>query len=96
MSRSSSKSNAAAKRTARSIRAGAALRADDLEPTPPVAHGQDIVVVATAGRVAIEAVARALEDGGVGDRIRVESPNGRRYGATVTGPGRGRAGGVSR
>jgi flagellar basal body P-ring formation protein FlgA len=57
-----------------------------LEPVWLIAKGNPVVLVATAGGLAVSAPAEALEDGGMGDVIRVLNLSSQReIKAVVTG-----------
>ena len=66
------------------------------KPIPAVVRGDELVVVARAGRVVIEAVVTALEDGHEGESIRVRRGDGVDYDVLVTGTRRASVGKAKR
>lgn len=75
-------------RTRRALPAGSMLVAQALEPVPAVSRGQQVLVHAQAGRVTVQALAIALEDGEPNQRIRVRRPDGQAsYSAVVVAAG---------
>jgi flagella basal body P-ring formation protein FlgA len=73
-------------RARKSIREGAAICAESIEPRPAVGRGQEVTVISTAGAVVITGRAIAQQDGAVGTVLRVKSPSsGQVYSVAVTG-----------
>jgi flagella basal body P-ring formation protein FlgA len=60
------------------VRRGNALAPDSLDEVAPVRRGQKVKIRLTRGRLRIETVGLAREDGGVGDWIRVLNVASRR------------------
>ena len=76
------------KRLRRFVRKGEPLWTPDLEPVPPVAKGQPLVVRAVAGSVVVSCTGVATCDGAMGEMVWiVSSYDGRRLMARVVGPG---------
>jgi flagella basal body P-ring formation protein FlgA len=76
------------KRVRRVITAGAVLRASDVEAIPLVGRGAGVTVAVVLGRVTVTSKATALEDGEIGEIIRVQDhTTGKRLLATVAGKG---------
>ena len=75
-------------RAKRRLHAGDAVCAEAIEPRPPVARGESVVVRSTAGAVTITAKAVAQQDGALGQVLRVKNPaSGEVYLAAVSGAG---------
>ncbi len=74
---------------AHSIRGGQAIGADDVRPELLVRRGQQVTVRAISGGLVVKTVARAQEDGGLGELIEVEVRNSdktrERFHAKITG-----------
>ncbi len=60
-------------RTKRSVGVGAALSADHVEPVPVIMRGDDVALVVEGDGIWISAGGVAIQDGGVGSRIRVRN-----------------------
>jgi flagella basal body P-ring formation protein FlgA len=76
----------AGKRTTRIIVAGTVLENMDVETIPLIKRGSGVVVVVVVGGVTVTSKAKALEDGYLGDIIRVQDLiTGKRLAATVRG-----------
>jgi len=76
----------------RVLRAGEALRADDVRRPVVVAKGQTVTMLFSAPGVELTAMGRAMSEGGVGDMVTVQNPASfRMVTATVTAPGTVRA-----
>ncbi|MBD1203339.1 MAG: flagellar basal body P-ring formation protein FlgA [Rhodobacteraceae bacterium] len=74
------------RRTKTALGAGKPVLLRQLEPVWMVARGNPVVLVAMAGGLAVSAPAEALDDGGMGDVIRVlNKSSGREVKAVVTG-----------
>jgi flagella basal body P-ring formation protein FlgA len=74
------------RRTRATLGEGKPVLLRQLEPVWLVARGNPVVLVAAAGGLAVSAPAEALEDGGMGDVIRVTNlSSGREVKAVVTG-----------
>lgn len=74
------------RRTKAAIGEGRPVLLRQLEPVWLIAKGNPVVLVATAGGLAVSAPAEALEDGGMGDVIRVLNLSSQReIKAVVTG-----------
>lgn len=74
------------RRTKTALGAGKPVLLRQMEPVWMVARGNPVVLVATAGGLAVSAPAEALDDGGMGDVIRVLNlSSGREVKAVVTG-----------
>lgn len=72
----------------RSIPAGAVLTVAQFSALPAVRSGESIRLLSSAGPVRIETRGKALEDGRMGEQIRVEnSGSGKAVRGWVTGPG---------
>lgn len=66
--------------------AGSVIERDDVETIPLVKRGSGVMVAVVVGGVTVTSKARALEDGGLGDTIRVQDViTGRRLAAVVRG-----------
>lgn len=76
---------------ARELAAGQVLLRESLVAEPVVQRGDTVVVESRAGALEVRVLARALERGAPGQRIRLENPTTRqRLEAEVTGPGAAR------
>ena len=74
------------RRTKTALGAGKPVLLRQLEPVWMVARGNPVVLVAMAGGLAVSAPAEALDDGGMGDVIRVlNKSSGREVKAVITG-----------
>lgn len=74
------------RRTRTALGVGRPVLLRQLEPVWLVARGNPVVLVAMAGGLAVSAPAEALDDGGMGDVIRVlNTSSGREVKAVVTG-----------
>jgi len=74
------------RRTRAALGAGKPVLLRQVEPVWLVARGNPVVLLAAAGGLAVSAPAEALEDGGMGDVIRVTNlSSGREVKALVTG-----------
>jgi len=74
------------RRATRLILAGTVIENMDVETIPLVARGSGVVVTVVVGGVTVTSKAKALEDGDLGDTIRVQDLiTGRRLAATVKG-----------
>jgi flagella basal body P-ring formation protein FlgA len=74
------------KRVTRIVSPGTLLRASDVEAIPLVERGSGVMVTVVVGRVTVTSRAKALQDGELGDVIKVEDlTTGKRYPATVAG-----------
>lgn len=74
------------RRTKTALGEGKPILLRQLEPVWMVARGNPVVLVAMAGGLAVSAPAEALDDGGMGDVIRVlNKSSGREVKAVVTG-----------
>ncbi len=72
----------------RMLHAGEAVRADDVRHPVVITKGQTITMRFSAPGVELNAVGRAMAEGGVGDTITVQNPASfRMISAIVTGPG---------
>jgi flagella basal body P-ring formation protein FlgA len=78
--------------TRRLLRAGDAVRAEDVRRPVVVTKGQTVTMTFQAPGVALSAMGRAMSEGGVGDTVTVQNPvSFRMVSATVTGAGTVRA-----
>ena len=86
--RAPAKSKAGNRRLRRPLRAGEVITQAHLETAPAVTRGGWADLVARSGNVSIESRVEVLQDGRLGDRVRVKVPgaNGEVV-ARVTGPG---------
>lgn len=67
---------------------GQVICAQSIEPRPPVARGEDVLVRAMAGAVTILAKGVAQQDGSLGQILRIKNPSsGDTYLAAVSGAG---------
>jgi flagella basal body P-ring formation protein FlgA len=72
----------------RTLSPGAPVRLDDLQPPTVIARSERVTMRVRHGALTVNARGRALEDGAVGDVIRVTNVDSRRtVEATVAGPG---------
>lgn len=72
---------------ARTIRGGEALDRDDVRPEVLVRRGQQVTVRAISGGLVVQTLARAQEDGGLGQLIEVRNDQTReRFSVKITGP----------
>lgn len=72
---------------ARTIRAGTALGRNDIRPELMVRRGQRVAVRAISGGLVVQTLARAQEDGGLGQLIEVRNDQTReRFSVKITGP----------
>lgn len=62
------------KRLQKDIKAGEAITADRVEDTPAVVKDHEVIVEAQVGAVIVKAIAIALEDGKVGEKVKVRKP----------------------
>lgn len=75
-------------RARRALRAGDVLCAEDMELKPPVARGERVLVHSSAGLVTVVVNGIAEQDGNVGDRLQIRSPeSGEVYVASVSAEG---------
>ena len=75
-----------AQRMTRSVRPGQIICRSDLEPRPAVSRGERVVVQYHRGQVSLRSIARAEEDGRLGDVIKVRNTDSRgSYLARVVG-----------
>jgi flagella basal body P-ring formation protein FlgA len=78
--------------TRRLLRAGDAVRAEDVRRPVVVTKGQTVTMTFSAPGVQLSAMGRAMSEGGVGDTVTVQNPASfRMVSATVTGAGTVRA-----
>ncbi len=78
--------------TRRVLRAGEALRAEDVRRPVVVTKGQTVTMTFRLPGVELSAMGRALAEGGIGDTVTVQNPASfRMVTATITGPGTVRA-----
>jgi flagellar basal body P-ring formation protein FlgA len=78
--------------TRRMLRAGDAVRAEDVRRPVVVTKGQTVTMIFSAPGVELSAMGRAMSEGGVGDTVTVQNPASfRMVSATVTGAGTVRA-----
>ena len=78
--------------TRRLLRAGNAVRAEDVRRPVVVTKGQTVTMTFEAPGIALSAMGRAMGEGGVGDTITVQNPvSFRMVTATITGAGTVRA-----
>ena len=76
-------------RMRRSVNTGHVLLQGDLEETPPILQGQEVVVEVTQGAVAIQTRAVALREAHLGERVTLQNPTSHEtYTAQVVGTGR--------
>jgi flagellar basal body P-ring formation protein FlgA len=76
----------------RLLRAGDAVRAEDVRRPVVVTKGQTVTMTFHAPGIALSAMGRAMSEGGVGDTVTVQNPvSFRMVSATVTGAGTVRA-----
>jgi flagella basal body P-ring formation protein FlgA len=74
------------KRTRRIITAGALVRASDVESVPLIERGSNVTVSVVIGPVTVTSTAKALEDGHMGETIRVrDHMTGKRLTCVVAG-----------
>lgn len=79
---------AAGQRTTRAVVAGAVLRQADIEVTPLVHRNGPVVITAVAGRVSIRSNGLALEEGQLGQLVKVRPDHSKEsISAKVTGDG---------
>ncbi len=75
-------------RLRRALEPGMSLAAANVEPRPPVARSEQVMVRVVQGAVTIETTATALADARVGEIVKVKNPNtNESYVARVVGPG---------
>jgi len=75
-------------RLTRNLAQGGVVFTDDVESVPVIAKGDPVRIVFRAGGLQVEASGEALDNGGVGDTIRVRNVLSRRIIAcVVSGPG---------
>ena len=73
----------------RHLNQGAVLTPAAIAVTKVVKRGEHVTIVAETGGISVQAAGQALEDGGLGDIIRVKNLNSRKeIEARVEGPGR--------
>jgi flagella basal body P-ring formation protein FlgA len=78
-------------RLSRFVQAGRILTRGDLEAIPLVQSGDKVHLTATRDSLTISLETTALGRAGLGDRVRLEAPNGRKpLLAIMTGPGEAR------
>jgi len=78
------------------LKPGTVMLARMVDPVPLVRAGQLVTVTLTAGSVQIRSVGRAMEQGSLGQNIKVRNETTRDvFDVTVTGPQEGRLGGDS-
>lgn len=78
--------------TRRLLRAGDAVRAEDVRRPVVVTKGQTVTMTFQAPGIQLSAMGRAMSEGGVGDTVTVQNPASfRMVTATVTGAGTVRA-----
>jgi flagella basal body P-ring formation protein FlgA len=78
------------------LKPGAVMMARMVDPVPLVRAGQLVTVTLTQGSVQIRSVGRALEQGSLGQNIKVRNETTRDvFDVTVTGQQEGRLGGES-
>jgi len=78
------------KRLKRDVKAGEVITDTLIESVPDVVAGSEVVVTASSGGVTIHSSVIALDDGMIGDRVRVNKPNSSvSYKVTVTGRNKG-------
>ena len=78
--------------TRRLLRAGDAVRAEDVRRPVVVTKGQTVTMTFQAPGVQLSAMGRAMSEGGVGDTVTVQNPASfRMVTATITGAGTVRA-----
>jgi flagella basal body P-ring formation protein FlgA len=74
----------AGKRAKRVLSAGSLVRISDVEPVPVIERGSAVTVVVIIGGVTVTSKAKALEDGAMGQAIRIKDvTTGKRLTATV-------------
>lgn len=77
----------------RILRAGEALRRDDVRVPVVVTKGETVTMTFSAPGITLTAVGRAMSEGGEGETVTVQNPASfRQISAVVTGPGQVRAG----
>ncbi len=77
----------------RVLRAGEAIRQDDLRKPIVVTRGETVTMTFEAPGITLTAMGHAMSEGGVGETVTVENPvSFRQIGAVVIGPGQVRAG----
>jgi flagella basal body P-ring formation protein FlgA len=80
--------DAIGKRSARQIQAGQVITASMIENPPMIKKGNSVLIKAESPEVLITAHGKVLEDGCMGDQIRVVNiSSGKEISAVVTGPG---------
>ena len=57
----------------RSVVAGGVLTRNHVEAIPVVHRGDEVELVARTNRLAVSALGQAMQDGGIGERIRVKN-----------------------
>jgi flagella basal body P-ring formation protein FlgA len=83
--------------TRRVLRAGEAVRADDVRKPVLVTKGSTVTMTFSAPGVQLSATGKAMSEGGLGETVVVLNPvSYRQVSATVIGAGQVRAGDVSR
>ncbi len=83
--------------TRRVLRAGEAVRADDVRKPVLVTKGSTVTMTFVAPGVQLSATGKAMSEGGLGETVVVLNPvSYRQVSATVIGAGQVRAGDVSR
>jgi len=76
----------------RTLRAGEALRAQDLRHPVVVTKGQTVTMTFAAPGIVLTATGKAMSQGGVGETVTVQNPvSFRQISCVVTGPGEVRA-----
>ena len=60
-------------RTRRSVVAGDVLTRNHVEVIPVINRGDEVELVARTNSLAISAIGQAMQDGGIGERIRVKN-----------------------
>jgi flagellar basal body P-ring formation protein FlgA len=63
-------------RSRRAVAPGVAVESMDIEPVPAVTRGEQVTVLARSGDMELEARAEALQDGQVGQTVRVRTASG--------------------
>jgi flagella basal body P-ring formation protein FlgA len=82
--------------TRRLLRAGEAVRADDVRRPILVTKGQTVTMVFAAPGLTLTATGRAMSEGGLGETVTIQNPvSYRQITAVVTGAGEVRAGDVT-
>jgi flagellar basal body P-ring formation protein FlgA len=82
--------------TRRLLRAGEAVRADDVRHPILVTKGQTVTMTFAAPGITLSATGRAMTEGGMGETVTIQNPvSFRQITGTVTGAGEVRAGDIT-